>query len=484
MKRVELFGAMRMVTRIDRDTIPLLFPGADNEAGGLVNEYPRVRESWTGTHLGDLFLGGKVNLLSQGRLNPMALALRGTLKLPTADADAGSGTGEYDGFVDVIGSRAFNALEVTGFGGWAMRGDPADLSLSDSARWGAGIGFPTRRSVRASIERYGERYFDEAVRAATGTVVGTDGSISPSSSLLQNEINTSLGLTWQHSSGVLLGAALTYRFGMDVQDAAGRTTSTSGEGFGMQFRIGFHPGVRVDVPPPPAVAAAPPPAPAPPAPDPPPPPTPVANRAPSVRAIRDPCSVEAGKSSTLRAQTSDPDNDVLSVRWSTTGGTLADTRTAVTTWHAETAPGLITFTVTVDDGRGHTASDTITLDVTSTEAIAFEDVFFDFDSSRLRREALPVLDAVIATLKQQPATRLEIEGHTCDIGTISYNLALGKRRAAAVHDYLVKNGIESSRLPTVSYGQERPAHDNGQPNARRLNRRSVLVVRVTDEDRQ
>ena len=120
--------------------------------GGLSMSIPRVRESWTGTHLGDLFLGGKLNLLSQGRLNPMALALRGTLKLPTADPDDGSGTGEYDGFVDVIGSRAFNALELTGFGGWAMRGDPTDLSLSDSLRWGAGVGFPTRRSVRVSLE--------------------------------------------------------------------------------------------------------------------------------------------------------------------------------------------------------------------------------------------------------------------------------------------------------------------------------------------
>jgi outer membrane protein OmpA-like peptidoglycan-associated protein len=255
----------------------------------------------------------------------------------------------------------------------------------------------------------------------------------------------------------------------------------------MQFRIGYHGGVKVFVPPPPAVALAPAPpqpAPEPPAPPPPPPPAPVANRAPTVRALCDPCSVEAGKTSALRAQTSDPDDDELTVRWSATGGTLTDTRTASTTWNAETAPGLITFTVTADDGRGGTATDTITIDVTSVEEVSFEDVFFDFDSSKLRAEALPVLDEVVATLKQQPAMRLEIDGHTCDIGSLTYNMALGRRRAGAVHDYLVKRGIESSRLVTVSYGEERPAHDNTQANTRRLNRRSVLVVRITDEDRQ
>src|SRR5688572_20467690 len=63
--RAELFGSLRVVTRVDRDTVPLLFAGPNDEAGGLVNEYPTVRDTWTGNELGDLFLGGKMNLLSQ-----------------------------------------------------------------------------------------------------------------------------------------------------------------------------------------------------------------------------------------------------------------------------------------------------------------------------------------------------------------------------------------------------------------------------------
>ena len=74
--------------------------------------------------------------------------------------------------------------------------------------------------------------------------------------------------------------------------------------------------------------------------------------------------------------------------------------------------------------------------------------------------------------------RLEIEGHTCNIGTAEYNLALGERRANAVRDYLASRGITAERLRTVSYGEERPKFDNGREETRRLNRRAALVVRV------
>jgi outer membrane protein OmpA-like peptidoglycan-associated protein len=81
-------------------------------------------------------------------------------------------------------------------------------------------------------------------------------------------------------------------------------------------------------------------------------------------------------------------------------------------------------------------------------------------------------------LQQQPQTRIEIEGHTCNIGTAEYNLALGDRRANSVRDCFVSRGISADRIGTVSYGEERPKHDNAREDTRRLNRRAVLVVRV------
>jgi outer membrane protein OmpA-like peptidoglycan-associated protein len=489
---IEVFGALRMITRIDRDTQPLLFAGPNNEAGGLVNEFPTVNNTWTGNRLGDLYLGAKLNLLSQQRLQPMALGVRGTLKLPTGDKDEGTSTGEYDGFFDLIGSREFRGMELAGFGGIALRGDPDEISVSDGIRWGGGAAFPSRRPLRVTAEVFGEYVFDHAVTAPAGLVVGTDGSLSPATSNIDHEVNTALGVTWQHRSGLLLGAAINYRFALEQTDPlSGTPASTSRDAIGMEFRIGFHRGVRAFVPPPPAVALVPPPAPEPapapaPAPEPvrEPAPAPAANRAPTVRAICNPCSVESGGSVDLRAEGTDPDGDALSFRWATTGGTLADTRAAATTWRAETSPGLITFTVVAEDGRGGVASDMVTVQVGEGEGLEFENVHFDFDSYSLRADALAALEPAIAALKQHPAMRLMIEGHTCSIGTVEYNLALGERRAKAVRDYLIDHGIDMKRLTMVSYGEERPAFDNSQESTRRLNRRAVLVVRVTDSDSQ
>jgi outer membrane protein OmpA-like peptidoglycan-associated protein len=484
MPKVEIFGALRM-TSIDRDTSPLLFSSSDNKSGGLVNEFPTVHESWTGTKLGDVFLGGKLNLMSQQYVQPLALALRATVKFPTADKDSGVGTGEYDGFFDLIGSRQLRNVELAAFGGVALRGDPDDVSISDGIRWGAGAEFPTRRTLRVTTEVAGEWLLEDVVSAPAGFVVGADGSLSPASSYIQNEVNTVLGLTWQHPSGVLLGAALNYRFGLGA-DIPAQGGSRSFDGWGVNFRLGFHRGVRVYVPPPPAVAVAPEPPPPPPvaaAPEPPPAPAPApppANRGPSVRALCDPCTARVGQTAALRADASDPDGDSLSVRWSVTGGTLTDTRAAATSWRAESAPGLIHFTVTVDDGRGGSATDTLTIEVTES-AIEFEDVRFDFDSHKLRPAALPLLDSVVAALKQQPHMHARIEGYTCDIGTAQHNLVLGERRARAVRDYLVKQGIDASRVTTVSYGEERPSHNNAQSSERPLNRRAALVVRADDD---
>jgi outer membrane protein OmpA-like peptidoglycan-associated protein len=480
--RAEIFGSLRVVTRIDRDTVPLLFAGPDDEAGGLVNEYPTVHETWTGNKLGDLFLGGKMNLLSQARNQPLALALRGTLKFPTADRDAGTGTGEYDGFIDAIGSGDIGGVELSAFGGWAMRGDPDDISISDGVRWGAGMGFPSRRQFRATAEVHGEWMLDDDVIAPAGLIVGDDASVSPAASRITDQVTTTVGLTWQHPSGVLLGAAFNYRFGLETETASGLPPNDSGDAFGVEFRLGFHRGVKTYVAPPPAVAAAPePPSPAPPAPVAAPPAAPV-NRPPTVRAACMPCVLEPGGTATLRADVTDPDGDPLTIMWSATGGTMTDTRTATTQWAAETAPGLVTFTAAVDDGRGGRASDTVTIEVTYGEDEHYEDVLFEFDSYRLRPEMLSRLDPLLSSLKAQPTMALQIEGHTCNIGTTEYNLGLGERRAHAVRDYLVQRGIAADRLSTVSYGEERPAHDNSQEPTRRLNRRAVLVVHAPHID--
>ena len=89
-----------------------------------------------------------------------------------------------------------------------------------------------------------------------------------------------------------------------------------------------------------------------------------------------------------------------------------------------------------------------------------------------------MLDEAITALREDATLRIQVEGHTCNIGTAEYNLALGDRRATAVRDYLTSRGVTADRLTTVSYGEERPKHDNAREETRRLNRRAALLVRV------
>jgi peptidoglycan-associated lipoprotein len=82
--------------------------------------------------------------------------------------------------------------------------------------------------------------------------------------------------------------------------------------------------------------------------------------------------------------------------------------------------------------------------------------FFDFDSSALTPDSREALDAHVALL-QTNDNSVRLDGHTDERGTREYNLALGERRANAVRDYMVVNGVASYRIETVSYGEEKPA---------------------------
>lgn len=90
--------------------------------------------------------------------------------------------------------------------------------------------------------------------------------------------------------------------------------------------------------------------------------------------------------------------------------------------------------------------------------------YFDFDSTNLKPAAQVALDAHIALLKTNDRS-VRLEGHTDERGTRDYNMALGERRANAVRDYMVVNGIASYRIETVSYGEEQPvAYGSGEAN--------------------
>ena len=87
---------------------------------------------------------------------------------------------------------------------------------------------------------------------------------------------------------------------------------------------------------------------------------------------------------------------------------------------------------------------------------SLEDAFFDFDDFSLRTDAKSALENDGKYLQSNSNTRIVIEGHCDERGSVEYNLALGEKRARAAKDYLVSYGIPGARLTTISYGKERP----------------------------
>lgn len=127
----------------------------------------------------------------------------------------------------------------------------------------------------------------------------------------------------------------------------------------------------------------------------------------------------------------------------------------------------------VTDTTGGEDTSTAPVDTGATDPSAQlqEVVYFEFDSSELDDAARTKLEENATWLKEDPARVLTIEGHTDEVGTTDYNLALGERRARTTKEYLVRLGVEPERVSIITYGEERPASEDDS-----LNRRSMFIA--------
>ncbi|MDX9972293.1 MAG: OmpA family protein [FCB group bacterium] len=100
-------------------------------------------------------------------------------------------------------------------------------------------------------------------------------------------------------------------------------------------------------------------------------------------------------------------------------------------------------------------------------------IYYDYDSSSLRADALAQLKVNADAINAVPADKkIMVEGHCDERGTQEYNLALGERRAQAARDHLLQLGIPADRVLTVSYGEEQPAVAGSTEDAYAQNRRA------------
>lgn len=102
-------------------------------------------------------------------------------------------------------------------------------------------------------------------------------------------------------------------------------------------------------------------------------------------------------------------------------------------------------------------------------------IYFAFDESEVAADSLGILEAHGAYLAANSGIRVRLEGHADERGSREYNIGLGERRAQAVRQILLLQGVSSTQLSTVSYGEERPAVLGSDEEAWSMNRRVELV---------
>ncbi len=106
----------------------------------------------------------------------------------------------------------------------------------------------------------------------------------------------------------------------------------------------------------------------------------------------------------------------------------------------------------------------------------FYDVNFGFDRYNIQSEFREPLNRYAKWFQDNPQYTVLLEGHTCEIGTAEYNLALGERRSDSVRRYLIDMGVSPARIRTVSYGEEYPLDPGQSAEAYSKNRRVHFVV--------
>lgn len=110
------------------------------------------------------------------------------------------------------------------------------------------------------------------------------------------------------------------------------------------------------------------------------------------------------------------------------------------------------------------------------ESVVLRNIFFATDKYSLKESSRIELNRLVQLLERNPSIRIEISGHTDNVGTPEYNLALSDNRSKAVYEYLVGQGIDPSRLTFRGYGESRPIDSNESETGRANNRRTEFEV--------
>jgi outer membrane protein OmpA-like peptidoglycan-associated protein len=433
---LEIFGNIGVQNRVNTDA-PLQL--------GFPNDFPFAGQSTSSpgwqTGFGDIKLGAKYQFLNGwgSSHNAGGLAVRGYVKLPTADDQKGLGTGKASFGADLIASVSpGNVVDLHASLGYQINSDPDDVDIGNAFKWAIGAGIPCCRIFQLQAELMGTNYGDSDFDQT-------------------NPLDLVVGPVFWIKTGWFIRPAISWNLNFDDRGL----NSSSSSWTGRQISIGYHPGStcrEVYTPPPPA--------------------PPPANRAPTVACQVEKSSLIPGETARCRATGSDPDGDPLTYEWSASAGKVTGSGAEGTFDSAGIAgPTTVTLTVKVSDGRGGTASANCTVRVEEPrkpETVTCTSGGFPRNLARLNNVDKACLDDVATRLRQDPKSRVVIVGHADS--KERYPEVIGRTRAEAVKAYLVKErGVDESRVIAKSAGATRPLDTGTSAAARAKNRRVELV---------
>jgi outer membrane protein OmpA-like peptidoglycan-associated protein len=184
------------------------------------------------------------------------------------------------------------------------------------------------------------------------------------------------------------------------------------------------------------------------------------------------------------AEGRDPYGNLMSPVWPTWsvvagGGTINNTGL----FTAGTAPGIYTSTVQARSGSVAGYRTVTVASSAASLATMQELVHFAYDKSDLTDASREALDDKVGVFRSNPAMRILIVGHTDARGTGAYNLELGTRRAEAVRDYLVAQGVASSRIELETRGETQPIASGNSEGAMAQNRRDAFLILVAADSK-
>jgi flagellar motor protein MotB len=435
--RLEIFGNMGIQNRVK--TAALFQPGFFNELplAGTQTTNP----SWQ-TGFGDIKLGVKYGFLDDYRGDAVGLALRGLIKLGTADEAKGLGTGKISALADLVASKNLSHVaEVHASIGYEINSDPDNINIANALRWGVGVNLPTCRIFQVQAEVMGLHYGDADVKQT-------------------DPVDLVVGPVFWIKPGFFIRPALSVNIHFNDRGLNQGFVSHAGR----QISIGYHPGTHCC-----AIAA-----PAPP------PPPPAANRNPTVSCSVERSEIRPGETARVRASGSDPDGDPLTYEWSASAGRISGTGTEASfDSTGVTASTTVTITVRASDGRGGTASSTCSVRVATAapprvEPLTCTSGGFPRNLARLNNVDKACLDDVASRLRQDPRSRIIIIGYADS--QERHAEVVGRTRAEAVKNYLVRErGVDESRLSVRSGGSSKPVDTGTSAQARARNRRVDVI---------